>query len=196
MTDASTDTTTTGFADLARAAYEQQRTDKEEAERRDHAGQILNIRRALDKLGIPAAGDPFINYASGRPCVPLIVGGWQVPADGDAEYGYLVHSVAVEWDHSSHEDGPLLVATLEDEFKPTRLYPAGRLAELADVGRALENGGSSYRKPQTASDVVDMLIGKAAAEADAANYAAAFRAEAICTALLDVAAAIRETAGA
>jgi hypothetical protein len=182
------DTATTSLADRARAAYEQAAAIDDAGYERERAHRIADIGEALAKLDLTPSGQPFTNLASHRVCVPLINGSW------DDESETQIHSVAAEWDDDDDEAGLVLVADLDlgEDWNAKRLYPAGRLNDLADLGRVIGHGGRMPARPATVADLVDRLIGKAASDADAETYAAAFRAEAICAALLDVAAAIRE----
>lgn len=189
---ATTQTDASSLKQQATAAYNKRRQAHADSQALEHGHQILAIRDALNKLGIQPAGDSFINAASHRPCVPLISGGW------DEEANEYIHIVAAEWTPGSSNEFrvPALVADLEpDEGWNARcLYPAGHLSGLADLGKAIKRGGSTAKdsRPATARDLVDIAIGRAFGEATVETTATVLAAEAICTALLDVADAIRE----
>jgi hypothetical protein len=125
-------------------------------------------------------------------CVPLIDGNW------DDESETQIHSVAAEWDDDDDEPGLVLVADLDlgEDWNAKRLYPAGRFDGLVDLGRAIEQGGRTPARPSTPQAVINDLLGKAFGEATVETAAMVRATEALCTALLDVADAIRKTAGA
>ena len=182
---------TTSLADRARAAYRQADAVKDAGYERERAHRIAVIGEALAKLDLAPSGQPFTNLASHRVCVPLIGGGW----DDDRET--QIHFVAAEWDDDDDDPGLVLVADLDlgEDWNAKRLYPAGRLNGLADLGRAIEQGGRTPTTPTTPQGVIRDLLGRAFREATVETTAMVHAADAICTALLDVAAAIRETAG-
>jgi hypothetical protein len=189
-----TSVTTASLADRARAAYEQADAVKDAGYERERAHRIAGIIEALAKLGLTPSGQPFTNLASHRVCVPLIDGNW------DDESETQIHSVAAEWDDDTDDPGLVLVADLDlgEDWNAKRLYPAGRLNGLADLGRAIMHGGSTAKDSRvpTIGDLVDNSIRAARNAADEAEgyetVAMVHAADAICTALLDVAAAVRE----
>lgn len=204
MTTTTTTTSAASLADRARAAFEASVAAATAELDRAHAVQAVLIRQGLAEFGFEAAGEPFVNPASGRTCVPLIVGGITTEiCDGEEELAFT-RTVAAEWDDDRDDPGIVLVADRdpEDSFADRRLYPAGILSGIADIGVAIEHGGYSKSdlRLSTASDIVDSLIRDArAAAGNTVGYdtvAVVHAADAICTALLDVAAAIREKAGA
>jgi len=180
--------------DLVKAARDarDEADAKHESEREQERGlQIIRIREHLAKLGIEPAGNPFTNRASGNVCVPVVRGGW------DEEGETYIHAVAVEWANTGM--GLPLVADLEPDegWSPVWLYPAGRLTGLADVGRAIVNGGRAYVGPPTASDRVRRALQSVSADYAGPNAEAILAAaDAVCEALLDIANAIRETGSA
>lgn len=185
-------TSTASLVDRARAAFEQADALVDHAAELERGQQILAINEQLAKLGIEPHGNPFTNRASHRVCVPLINGGW------DETRETQVHRVAVEIDDTFEDCIFLLVADLEldEDWDALRLYPAGRLYGLADVGLAIERGGRMPAKPVTAADVVRRHLMSVSGDFIDSNGAVFLSGcEAICTALLDVAAAIREKAG-
>jgi hypothetical protein len=189
-------TDTTSIASLterARAAFEQADALVDHAAELERGQQVLTINKQLTKLGIESCGNPFTNRASHRVCVPLVNGGWDETREAQ------VHRVAVEIDDTFEDCIFLLVADLEldEDWDALRLYPAGRLYGLADVGRAIARGGHKPVQPATAADVVRRCLASVSGDFIDSNGAVFLSGcEAVCTALLDVAAAIRETAGA
>lgn len=185
-----TDAHTVILAKQAAAAFEELQQSQIGWRSEENGRQILAIHDALAALGIEAAGEPFANSASGRPCVPLIRGGW------DEETENYIHAVAAEWDED--ECALALVADLEldEDWRPNLLYPAGTLSGLTDLGRAVVRGGSAPASPLTPQGTIRNLLGRAFGEATVETTAMVLSVEAICAALLDVAAAIREQAGA
>jgi hypothetical protein len=187
-----TDTATTSLADRARAAYEQAAAIEDARYESERAHRIADIGEALAKLDLAPSGQPFTNLASHRVCVPLIDGNW------DDESETQIHSVAAEWDDDDDDPGLVLVADLDlgEDWNAKRLYPAGRFNGLADLGRAIERGGRMPARPSTPQGVIRDLLDRAFGEATVETTAMVLAAEAVCTALLDVVDAIRETAGA
>ena len=182
---------TADLAQRARKAHAaaQLTTQRREAQRRL---EILGeIHKALSKLGItPAAGEPFVNAASGQICVPLIVGEVQVETDED-EYSYPVqtHAVAAEWDPEDRSVRLVADVDYDDyDYNPNGrwLYPAGCLHTLADVGEAMERGG------QRPAPATRGLTSEYLNEHDNAILTAA---EAVCAALADIADAIQASRG-
>jgi hypothetical protein len=183
------DAPTTSLARRATTAYEELQSNQVGWRNEENEKLILAIRNALAALGIESAGEPFINTASARPCIPLIQGGW------DEETESYIHIVAAEWDED--ESALALVADLDldEDWRPNALYPAGALSGLADIGRAVVYGGSRRQaSPITPHAIIQDLFGRAFGEATSETTAMVLSAEAVCTALLDVADAIRETA--
>lgn len=180
----------TTLADRARAAYEEadaHYNDSVEYERRNQVGVM---REMLAKYDIEPVGEPFTNWVSNRVCLPLVKGGW------DDETETQIHTVAVEWDYEARELGLSLVADgdVEDyDFNVQRLYPAGRLDELADIGRAMAKGGRKPTATPTAADAVRRALTSVSGDY-IDDKAAVFLSgcEAISEALLDIADAIRE----
>jgi hypothetical protein len=190
--------TTASLADRACAAYEQADAIRDAGYERERAHRIAVIGEALADLDLTPSGQPFTNLASHRVCVPLIDGDW------DDESETQIHSVAAEWDDDTDEPGLVLVADLDldEDWNAKRLYPAGRLDGLAVLGKAIKYGGSTAKDSRvpTIGDLVDNSIRAARIAADGAEgyetVAMVHAADAICTALLDVADAIRGLAGA
>lgn len=154
--------------------------------------QIMRIGAYLAERNITPVGDPFTNHADGRVCVPIVAGGW------NEETETYVHAVAVEWD--TLDNGALglpLMADAEpdEDWAPKRLFPAGYLSDgLADLGRAIVNGGRPYVAPPTAADRVRRaLLSVSADYAGPSGEAILAAADAVCEALLDIADAIRTT---
>lgn len=178
----------TNLIQTARAAYEQAKAQSNTAVDLERGTEIIRIREHLAKLGLEPAGDPFPNWVSNRVCVPLVAPGW------DTERETQIHAVAAEWDHDAHEHGPALVADGDcgDDWHSRRLYPAGRLTGLADIGHAIEHGGRPVAAPVTVADHVRAVLSRATASSDDASGVQTCL-EAVCLALLDIAGAIRET---
>lgn len=192
-TEAMTETETATITDLvtaARTAYDETHAQHNQDRGRERIVQIMHIGKQLADRGITPTGDPFTNLASGNVCVPIVAGGW----DDDTEL--QIHNVAVEWDNESAELGMPLVADidLDEDWDPKRLFPAGRLAELADIGRAIANGGHAYVPKPTAADRVRRALTSVTVDYAGPNAEAILAAaDAVCEALLDIAEAIRET---
>lgn len=180
----------TDFVTAARAACDDADAVRNSQLERERITQIINIGKHLADRGIEPTGDPFTNWASGRVCVPIVAPGWDVEAETQ------IHAVAVEWDGDAAELGMPLVADgdLDEDWKPKRLYPAGRLAGLLDVGRAIANGARLPDAPPTAADRIRWTLTSVSADHGGPNAEAILAAAAaVSTALLDIAAAIRET---
>lgn len=187
------ETTVPNLAERARAAHEEADARHDNAVENDRWNRVAVMREMLAKLDIEPAGEPFTNMASHNVCLPLINGGW----DDDSET--QIHTVAVEWDYEAREMGLVLVADIDveyDDFNVRKLYPAGRLGELADIGRAIQKGGRRPVTTPTAADTVRRALTSVSGDY-IDTRAAVFLSgcEAISEALLDIADAIRESAG-
>jgi hypothetical protein len=188
---------TTDLAQRARDAYSTAQVQTRHQETRRLTDTVGEIRRALATLDIiPNPGEAFINTAGGQICVPLIAGGVRVETDEEGfEYLVQTHAVAAEWDA---DDRSVYLVADRDYDEPSlndsgrSLYFAGYLHTLADLGRAIENGG---RKPSTSVTVenqaLQILHGLNGDFLDTHDTALLAAAEAVCTALADVADAIR-----
>lgn len=196
-------TSTASLAERARTAFEDSVAAATVELDKAHAAQARLIRQGLTELGFEAAGEDYVNPASGRVCVPLIVGGIATEIHEGEEELVFTRTVAAEWNDDDDAPGIVLVADREPEgnYADRRLYPAGTLRGIADIGVAIEHGGYSKSDlhVSTASNIIDGLIRNArAAAGNTVGYetvAVVHAADAICMALLDVAAAIREKAG-
>lgn len=178
----------------ARAAFEESEAQHQAATELELGSEIARIREALAKHGLEPCAAPFKNWASNRVCVPLVAPGW------DLERETQIHAVAAEWDSEAAEHGVVLVADddVDEGWDSRRLYPAGRLTELTDLGRAIERGGRPVVPPalSTAAGRVQTVLSRAAAPRsdDASGIQTCL--EAVCLALLDIADAVRETTDA
>lgn len=192
--------TTTTTADLAQRAREAHATDQTTTRYKDmqrRAEPVREIRRAMTKLDIaPDAGEPFVNAISGKICVPLIAGDIRQETTEDGfEYPIQTHAVAAEWD--ADDRSVYLVADLDyDDYGFTNngrsLYFAGYLHTLADLGRAIEEGGRKPSTPATAENEPSRILSAVNGDLiDAHGYAILAAAEAVCAALANVADAIR-----
>jgi hypothetical protein len=209
MSDITTTEPAHGGADLiiqARAAFEDTESRRKERIDAEREEQISVITRALAKFGLKPCGEPSVNPVSGRMCVPLVQGTW------DVERETQIHGVGAEWDQApvkEWDQAPgklygqeklLLVADLDADgngWSARYLYPAGQLTGLADLGRAIEYGGrktAGPTPPATASDQVQRHLNRVSGDhIDRQAEVFLSGCEAVCVALLDVADAIRES---
>lgn len=193
-------TDTANLASRAHEAYAAAQAQTAHRQLLQHREQVENIYRTLAKLDItPADQTPaFVNTASGRICVPLIAGELRVETTEDGfDYPIQTHAVAAEWD--DQERMVYLVADVdydEDGFNTDgrRLYPAGYLRTLADLGEALDRGG---RRPAALTATAASQVGRVLQRGLTSEYldehdnAILTAAEAVCAALADIADAIR-----
>jgi len=197
-------TLATDSADLAQRARDAHATAQGEdryQEARRLTDTVAEIHRALAKLDItPTIGEAFINAASGQICVPLVAGGVRVETDEEGfEYFVQTHAVAAEWDA---DDRSVYLVADRDYDDPSFndsgrwLYFAGYLHTLADLGRAIENGGRKPSTPATAENEPARILNSLNGDLiDAGGYAVIAAAEAVCAALANVADAIRDGHG-
>jgi len=186
----------TDLAERARNAYATAQAENNYRVTQRHNDTADEICRALAKHNITAnAEEAFINPASGQICIPLVTGEIRMDTDNEGfEYLTQTHTVAAEWD--SDDRSVYLVADRDYDdpsFESGRLlYPAGYLHTLADLGRAIEEGGRKPSTPATAESEPSRILGAVNGDLiDAHGYAILAAAEAVCAALANVANAIR-----
>jgi hypothetical protein len=177
----------------ANNAYTHEKVMRDERTKDSETADLQKIWDALKQHDVPFGVGYFRNLAGGAPCVPIIdredtrkfdeygndYDGWFRPAVAATLRDGTVWIVAEHLDSNPNDTGFLL--------------PVGRLDGLAVIGQALANGGRADSVARTAADEVEHHLNSVSGDYITPKddiYLSGCRA--VCTALLDVAAAIRE----
>lgn len=191
--------TLTGKNLAARALLEWGREQAAAVDRqkKTEAGDIMRIWETLESFGITPDKDKTVRncVAPYETCVPIFEAsdtrGYSDHEDGHREWsGHYQPAVAAAIRHGQ----VWIVAEHAEDPKPGQYLPVAALSGLETIGQALSNGGHSDWTAPTVDDRVNYALGSVSGDritVDGEAYLAGARA--ICAALLDVAAAVRES---